>query len=218
MELMDEETRKQVKVALEAMTEPVHLIVFTSEIGCQSCNETVSIVKEVSNLGDKLTFETRDMVKESELAERYGIDKAPALLVMKGTEDDHKYLGIRFFGIPAGYEFTSLLDAVLTVSSGEDGISEEGREFLNGLEKDVHVQVFVTPSCPYCPRAVILGHHIALVSDRVISDMVEASEFPEMAQKYNVMGVPRTVINEEHHQEGAAPEKMIIQLIKNAVS
>jgi glutaredoxin len=76
------------------------------------------------------------------------------------------------------------------------------------------MQVFVTPTCPYCPRAVILAHHMALVSDKVTADMVEAQEFPEMAQKYKVMGVPRTVINEKHHQEGAAPERMIIQLLQ----
>ncbi|MFW3147304.1 MAG: protein disulfide oxidoreductase [Thermoplasmatota archaeon] len=218
MELMDEDTRKQVKVAVGAMNEPVHILVFTSEKGCLACNETVAIVREVASLTDKLTFEVLDLEKDAGTASEYGIDKAPAVLIMKGTEDSHEYLGIRFFGIPAGYEFTSLLDAILSTSSGEVGLSEDGKTFLSTLEKDVHMQVFVTPTCPYCPRAVILAHHMALVSDRVTADMVEATEFPEMAQKYKVMGVPRTVVNEKHHQEGAAPERMIIQLIKNAIS
>lgn len=218
MELMDKETKKQVKVAVGAMNEPVHILIFTSDAGCLSCNETVAIIKEVASLTEKLTFSEIDIQKDKDTALKYDIDKAPAILVMRGTEKDHEYTGIRFFGIPAGYEFTSLLDSILTVSSGEAGLSEEGKEFLEGLEEDVHIQVFVTPTCPYCPRAVILGHHMALVSDKVTADMVEATEFPEMAQKYRVMGVPRTVVNGEHHQEGAAPEKMIIQLIKNAIS
>ncbi len=218
MELMNNETREQVKVAVGAMTDPVHVLVFTSEKGCLSCNETLAIVNEISELTDKLTFEEVDLEKMDEVSQKYGVDKAPAVLIMKGTKDDHKYTGVRFFGIPAGYEFTSLLDSILSVSSGEDGLSDEGKEFLKGLEKDVHIQVFVTPTCPYCPRSVVLAHHMAMVSDKVTSDMIEASEFPEMAQKYRVMGVPRTVVNDEHHQEGAAPEKMIVELIKKAVS
>jgi glutaredoxin-like protein len=215
MELMDSETREQVKGALGEMQGPVHVLVFTAEEGCIACKETVAIVEEIANLSDKVTFMHMDIDKDKEEAVKYGVDKTPAIVIMKGTPEEHEYLGIRFFGIPAGYEFTSLLDSVLTVSIGKAGISEEGQKYLKDLKKDIHMQVFVTPTCPYCPRAVILAHHMAMVSDRVTADMVEAQEFPEMSQKYKVMGVPRTVINEKYHQEGAAPEKMIIQLIKN---
>jgi glutaredoxin-like protein len=218
MELMDNETREQVKGALGEMQGAVHALVFTAEEGCIACKETVAIVEEIVGLSDKVTFEHLDIDENREKAQEYGVDKTPAIVIMRGTQDDHQYLGIRFFGIPAGYEFTSLLDSILTVSIGKVGISEEGQKFLKELKKDIHMQVFVTPTCPYCPRAVILAHHMAMVSDKVTADMVEAQEFPEMSQKYHVMGVPRTVINENHHQEGAAPEKMIIELLKKVES
>jgi len=214
MELMDKETKEQVKGALGEMKGPVHVMVFTAEDGCIACKETLAIVQEIANLSDKVTVDHLDVDKDKETAEKYGVDKAPAILIMRGTKDKFEYLGIRFFGIPAGYEFTSLLDSILTVSIGVPGISEDGQKFLNGMTKDVHIEVFVTPTCPYCPRAVILAHHMALISDKVTADMVEAQEFPEMAQKYSVMGVPRTVINGKYHQEGAAPERMIIQLLQ----
>jgi glutaredoxin-like protein len=214
MELMDKETKEQVKGALGEMDGPVHMLVFTSEEGCVACKETVAIVEEIAGLSDKISFEHLDLENDSEIAEKYGVDKSPAIIMMKGTKEDHKYLGVRFFGIPAGYEFTSLLDSVLTVSIGKVGISEEGQELLKKLNKDIHMQVFVTPTCPYCPRAVILAHHMAMVTDKITADMVEAQEFPEMSQKYKVMGVPRTVINEKFHQEGAAPERMILELIQ----
>lgn len=214
MELMDAETKEQVKGALGELEGPVHALVFTAEEGCIACKETVAIVEEIANLSEKVTFQHLDIDKQKETAQKYDVDRTPAIVIMKGTEEEHEYLGIRFFGIPAGYEFTSLLDSILTVSIGKPGITEEGQEFLKGLKKDIHMQVFVTPTCPYCPRAVILAHHMALVSDKVTADMVEAQEFPEMSQKYKVMGVPRTVINEKYHQEGAAPEKMIIELLK----
>jgi glutaredoxin-like protein len=217
MTLMDEATKEKVLEAMEVMTDPVHIILFTDEKGCQLCKETEKIVEEVSALSKKLTHETLMINEKAELAEKYGVDRTPAILVMKGTPEDHTYNGVRFFGIPAGYEFTSLLDSVLTTSRGQTAISEESKEYLKNLDKEIHLQVFVTPSCPYCPQAVVLAHHMAMESDKVVADMVEATEFPELSQKYNVMGVPRTIINEDHHQEGAAPERMIMDLVKKAV-
>jgi alkyl hydroperoxide reductase subunit AhpF len=80
------------------------------------------------------------------------------------------------------------------------------------------MQVFVTPTCPYCPQAVVLAHKMAAASPLVRADMVEAQEFPHLATKYQVMGVPRTVINETTHVEGAAPESMVLGKLREAVS
>jgi hypothetical protein len=65
---------------------------------------------------------------------------------------------------------------------------------------------------------VTLAHHLAIASPWVTADMVEAIEFPHLAQKYSVMGVPRSVINETVHQEGAAPEPMFLERLKAAVA
>lgn len=216
MPMMDGETAAKVKEALEGMKESVHLLLFIDKERCTLCSETREIVTELSTLAPKLTFEVLDIKEDQDMAKKYNVELTPALLVLKGTKETNDYPGIRFFGIPAGYEFTSLIDAILTVSSGEEAISREGIEVLKGLKKDIHIQVFVTPTCPYCPRAVVLAHHMAIHSERVVADMVEAQEFPELSMKYKVMGVPRTVINGTLHQEGAAPERMIIELIKKA--
>ena len=135
-----------------------------------------------------------------------------------GEEDSGvRFYGIRFYGIPSGYEFTSLLDAIQSVSRGTAELSEETQTYLNELSKPVHLQVFVTPTCPYCPQAVVLAHHMALASPMVKADMVEAQEFPHLSTKYQVMGVPRTVINESAHVEGAAPEAMVREKIQEAL-
>jgi len=75
----------------------------------------------------------------------------------------------------------------------------------------------VTPTCPYCPQAVSLAHQVAIASPHVRADMVEAVEFPELAIRYQVMGVPRTVINERVHIEGAAPEPMVLGKLREAL-
>ncbi len=64
----------------------------------------------------------------------------------------------------------------------------------------------------------MLAHDLAIASDMVTADMVEATEFPHLAQKYRVMGVPRSIINETVHQEGAAPEPMLLERLKEAVA
>ena len=81
------------------------------------------------------------------------------------------------------------------------------------LRDPVHIQVFVTPTCPYCPCAVVLAHKLAMASELVTADMVEATEFPHLANKYHVHGVPRTVVNETIHIEGAVPEAALMSEI-----
>jgi len=149
----------------------------------------------------------------------YNLDKTPAIAIVAdgGDEPDTDY-GIRYYGIPSGYEFMSLLDGINTVGSDEAQLQQETIDYLNTLEEDVHIQVFVTPTCPHCPRAVILAHHMAYASPRVTADMVEAMEFQELSNKYDVYGVPRTVINGTVHQEGAAPEPMLLQKLQEAVN
>ena len=213
MPLLDEETVGHVKQQLADLAGPARLVMFTQELECEYCKETRQLVEEIAQISDQLTAEIYDFVIDREKAEEYGIDKIPAIAVI-GVED----YGVRFYGIPSGYEFTSLLQAIKTVSSGHPPLAEGTLEFLCGLEKPVHIQVFVTPTCPYCAGSVVLGHQMAVASPLVRADMVEATEFPHLAIKYQVMGVPRTVINETVHIEGAVPESMVLETLQKALS
>jgi len=212
MPLLDGETKEQVKRELADLAGPVQLVVFTQEFECEYCAETRQLVEEIARLSDQLTAEVYDFVTDGEKAEELGIDKVPAIAII-GAED----YSVRFYGIPAGYEFTSLLQAIHTVATGKPELSEETMEALAKVAEPINMQVFVTPTCPYCPQAVILAHQMAIASPIVHADMVEAMEFPHLATKYQVMGVPRTVINETVHIEGAAPEPMVLDRLWEAV-
>lgn len=129
---------------------------------------------------------------------------AAALAVLGGKGEDY---GIRFFGIPAGYEFASLLESLEMVARGDSGLDAATREKLKALPSPVSLQVFVTPTCPYCPRAVLTAFRFAVESEKVHASMVEASEFPHLANKYQVSGVPHTVIGDSSQaMVGAYPE------------
>jgi len=211
--MIDEATVKKAKDLLGKLADPVKLIVFTQEIECNYCKETVALIKELTKIDPKIESEVYDFQKNKEAVKKYGIDKIPAIVVEKETED----YGIRFYGIPSGYEFVSLLETIRTVSTGEHGLGDENVERIKGIDTDVHLQVFVTPTCPYCPRSVITAHRFAFLSPKVKSDMIEVTEFPHLGNKYGVMGVPRTVINEDQYIEGAVPEKVLADKIIQAL-
>ena len=163
------------------------------------------------------TFATVDhIVPTNELKEPYSDPIAQEMIeaLRKNTKD----YGIRFYGIPSGYEFSTLVEGIQMVGAGDSGLSQATKDALAKLDKPVHMQVFITPTCPYCPKAVHVAHQMAMESPFVQADMVEAIEFPHLSNKYSVMGVPRTVINEDTHVEGAMPEPMILQKVLMSVN
>ena len=216
MALLKEEDRQHLIKEFEALQNPVKLLMFTQEFECQYCQETRMIAEEVAELSDLISVEVYDFVADKEVVEQYDIDKIPAIAVLQGGDEPQDY-GIRYFGIPSGYEFSSIIEDVMMVSQGESGLSEETKARVAELKEPVHFQVFVTPTCPYCPRAVRLAHQLALESELIRGDMVEAIEFPHLSAKYQVQGVPRTVINEMVHIEGAVPEPMLMARLDEAV-
>ena len=216
MPLLKEKDRDYLEEQFAQLEAPVKLIVFTQEFECHYCAETRQIAEELAALSDNITLEVYDFVADKDVAQSYAVDKIPATIVMRGGQQAKDY-GIRYYGIPSGYEFSSLIEDIRLVASGESGLSSQAKKWASALEEAVHLQVFVTPTCPYCPQAVILAHQLAMESDLIHADMVEATEFPELSMKYQVMGVPRTVINETTHVEGAAPEPMLLARLQEAL-
>ena len=218
MPLISEKDAQQLRSEFEAaLTSPVKLVMFTQTIECQFCKETRQIVEEIAELSDKITTEIYNFVSDKAMADMYGIDKIPAIAILRVEDGEEKDYGIRFYGIPSGYEFTSIIEDIMDVSKGESGLMPKTKESVANITQPVHFQVFVTPTCPYCPRAVRLAHQLAIESELIRSDLIEAIEFPQLANKYSVYGVPRTVINESVHQEGAVPEPMMLAKLLEAV-
>lgn len=217
MGLLSEKDQEHLTKEFAGLQKPVKLIVFTQEFECQYCRETRQIAEEVAALSANIAVELYDFIADQEIAEQFNIDKIPATIVMIGGDEPKDY-GIRYFGIPSGYEFSSLIHDILMVGGGESDLAAETKQWLSELKEPLHFQVFVTPTCPYCPQAVLLAHKLAMESDLVTADMVEATEFPDLSMKYGVMGVPRTVINDSTHIEGAVPEQMLLTKLREAAA
>jgi len=146
MPLLNAKVQADVRKAMEGMAAPVKLIMFTQAaqaLECEMCAETRALVEEVAALAPagKLTLEVKDFVVDTADVEAYKIDKIPAIAIV-GAKD----YGIRFYGIPAGYEFSSLMDDIVTVSKGESGLAAATKAAVAKINKPVHIQVFTTPT------------------------------------------------------------------------
>lgn len=212
IELSDKD-RQQILARLQGMQNAVKLVHFTQELDCDFCGETKELLETLASLSGRISLEVYNLQLEKDKAAQYGIDKVPAT-VIEGARD----YGIRLYGLPAGYEFVVLLEDILRVSRGESGLSAESVAKLRSLAAPVHLQVFVTPTCPYCPGATLLAHQLALESEQITADMVEATEFPDLVRRYNVRGVPKTIVNGKAGIEGSLPEPHFIDGILAAVN
>jgi len=206
MAILNEKVRQEVENALKDLTGGLKLVVFTQGFECPTCEDNRMLMEELASLSSKISIEVLDFVKDKEKAEQYKVDKVPATVV-EGKED----YGIRFYGVPGGYEFLSFINAMKMVSSKSSTLSPETKEQLKRLSKPVHIQVFVTLMCPYCPEVVHLAHEMALESPLITADMVEAAEFPQLSQKYNVFVVPKVVINDTIEFVGAVTEEEFLK-------
>ena len=108
---------------------------------CACCKETRELLEELTDLSDKFHLTVKDFVRDEQAAQDLGITRIPAF-VLEGQAKGR----VRYFGIPAGYEFSTLVEDLIDVSKGQTNLSEKTREVLSQVDQDMHIQVFVTPT------------------------------------------------------------------------
>lgn len=217
---LDEKIKEEVKNIFKELKDPIKLIVFTRDDTitvpgreCPTCKDNETLIKEVSALSDKISIEVYDIAKDDDKVKDFSIHRIPVTLVQTD-----KNVGIRLYGVPAGHEFATLLNAINIVSKSSSELSEQTIEKLKTISKPVHIQVFVTLSCPYCAPAASMAHNMAVENDNIKADMINAQEFPELAQKYDVFSVPKIVINETVQFEGAVDENAFLDKVLESVN
>jgi glutaredoxin-like protein len=217
--VLNDQIVKQINQAFTEVKELVQVLFFGSKDNCDYCNEAKQLLEEVTALNDKLELSVYDLQENADVASQFNVTNAPGIVIAAKDNAEVKNLGIQFSGIPSGHEFSTLINDIIIVSQRESGLDTKTREFLKNLDKPLHLQVFVTPTCPYCPRAVLLAHQMAMENPQMIrAEGVEATEFPELANQFNVRGVPQTVINAGKGMVvGAVPEQNLLAEIMRAL-
>ncbi|ODN30566.1 protein disulfide oxidoreductase [Fervidobacterium thailandense] len=188
----------------------VKLLFFYDE-NCEYCDLESQLLDEVKELSDKIIVEKYH--KNSEKGAEYKVEYAPALIL---TLSDGKDRGVRFYGIPSGHEFGTLIQDIVTFGKGaKPQLSEDTIKKLQSLDRPVKISVFVTPTCPYCPRAALTAHNMALASDMVTAEVIEANEFYDLSEEFGVSSVPHIAINRnpDRYFIGAYPEPQFLQQV-----
>lgn len=211
MALLSAQDQQVVRTHLAGIRHAVKLLFFTQTIGApESAMIARQILDEVAGLNDKISLEEVNFVLENDRAQQYGITHIPAVAILRDELDTR----IRFLGAPAGYEFMSLVEAVALAGGEDSGLSETSKKLIaEHASVPIDIQVFVTPTCPHCPRAVTLAHRMAVEHPQIRATCIEATEFMDLTRQYNVTGVPKTVVNGTIEILGAVPEDAFVRAV-----
>jgi glutaredoxin-like protein len=211
MALLPDEIKKQLSETFESLGSNVKIQFFKSKDKCNLCEETEALLKEVTELTDKVSLNILDFDEDKELADKYGIDKVPGFTLLK---EDDSLTGIKFYGPPAGYEINSFIFGLLETSGKEQEVPKELEEKIKAIDKKVNIKVFVGLSCPHCPGAVIAANKLALLNPNIDSEMIEASLFDDLSNEFGISSVPRIFFNDKNDLLGAQPLEEFINAIE----
>jgi glutaredoxin-like protein len=207
--LVPAEHREHIRAEFnEKLENPVRLIVFSQQIECRFCSETRQLAQELAALNIKIAVEVYDFVSNADKVAEFGIERIPALAVV-GQKD----YGIRFYGFPYGFEFQTLIESIVNVSRGRTDLSDQTKQKLMEVKAPAHIKIFVTLTCPHCSAVAIPAEKFAIENGMIKVDIIDAGEFPDLALKYTIVGVPKTVINEKVDFIGALPEDLFLEHI-----
>jgi glutaredoxin len=215
---------------------------------CDTCADTAELLDELVGLSDRLRLTTHDVTDDPEVATRYNVTAVPMVLLRPvnlnqdparldgdGTVGpasparstaagsrqglaNHTVSNVRFLGQPGGYEFTTLIEDLVDLGKGTTGLASTTVEAVRAIDVPVHIQVFVTPACPYCPRVARLAHQLAMENTLIVADVIEANEFPVLSERYQVRSVPKTVINDRVQIVGSISEATVLEGLTRAIS
>jgi len=197
-----------IRTMLASVNSAVRLVFFEQSIGCDACTPTRQLLEQLAELSPYVTVEAFNLVLEKDRAAQYAIDRVPAIVVCSPGRDR-----IRFYGAPFGHELMSLLEAIRLTASGESGLSEDSRARMAAMKKPVHLQVFFTPSCSFCPQMVNLANRLAIERSQITATAIDATQYPDLVRRYSVNGVPKTIINDALEIVGAASEKEVVEAV-----
>ena len=147
VKLLNEEIYQQIKELFDSqLDQPVEILYFSKLDPCKECDETHQLLEEIISISDKLHLIAYNVDDNPQQAQQYKVNLAPGLVITGRDADKLLDYGIRFAGIPSGYEFSSLIQAIILVSKRDSGLKSEVRSELKSLTTPIDLKVFVTPT------------------------------------------------------------------------
>lgn len=195
------------------LVDDVELIyISNSDPYCQYCQVIKQLYTELTELTDKVLLREFLIEENPNLSVEYEVEYFP-VTILKGKNRGL----IKFYGIPAGQEFPSFLEAIVMLSTGDHGLSDNLVAKIKEISKKVVIRTFVTPSCPYCPKMVFTTYQFAFINDFISAEGWEITEFPSISEKYDIVAVPKIVVNDRISWEGLVTPEYLLEKIFEAI-
>lgn len=199
------------KVRIDHFTQRPSRLYVPGREECPYCEDTRQMLEELAALTDKINLSVYELSEAREEAAKMGVDKVPGI-VLRGPANRP----VTFYGIPAGNEFSGFIETIVDASKGQVELARETSKQLRKLKKTVSITVFVTPTCPHCPKVARAAYRLAMASPHINATVVEASEFPRLAQRYGIQAVPTTVLDDRMVVTGAMNEATLLEQVLKA--
>jgi glutaredoxin-like protein len=200
------------RVRIDFFTEKETSLIVPGRQPCQYCKPTGQMLQELAALTDGISLRQHIFEQDKEAVAQYRVERIPAIVLHGGDERWLKY-----YGLPGGYEFITLIETIVDISRGISYLSDETRKKLRKLKNDVRIQVFVTPACPHSPQMARLAYQLALESPRIRAEVIEANEFPELSQRHQVLTVPTTIIEDKTRFSGGVHDDVLMNVIEGVL-
>ena len=197
--------------ALARMKNPVRLVLFTRDVGCEACPDARKLARAIKTHSSKIALEEYDMVMDRDKTTQYGIKMVPALVVQGGEG-----YAVTFYGLLEDVFLGVLLDTILAVSENKIWFPDYIRNTLNHLAEDVKLQVYVESDCLQCRAVAITAIGLALKSKLIYTDIIIASDFPELIRKHDIKTLPKTIFGENLHMDGHVTESEFLEMVFKA--
>lgn len=209
--MIDENLLNSMQHDLSRMKNPVRLILFVRDAGCETCPEALNLARAIKARSPKIALEVYDQVMDRDKAEQYGVKHVPSIVVQGGNGRM-----VRFYGLIEDVFLRILMDTVLSVSNGKVWFPENILRALSHLEREVGIQVYVESDCPLCRPVAETAIGLALESDLIVADVIVASDFPDLIRKHSIKKLPKTIFGANLHMDGHVTETQFLEMIFQA--
>ena len=183
------------------------------DLTAQACAISYQLYREITALSPKLSVIFVDLDSPEGFQKALDLAIDPLRLPVMAFKAGNLAGKSQFYGIPAGYEFATLVENISDLSRNRSHLKDTTLAALAELSAPALIKIFVTPTCGFCPSAVRMAHQMAMATPHVTAEIIEANEFQDLTEQYNVYGVPKTIINDRVEFEGAVPEKVFLEKV-----
>jgi glutaredoxin-like protein len=206
---LEKRTLEWAQFQLTKLGGPVRIRVFSIHDHCVFCKTVDEVVNSLAEMSEKIVLLRSGFEPDEPVARNYGIERHPAM-VIHGKRD----FGMRFFGMPIGYQFGVFVEDLVMASTGESDLSGEVKLKLRSLRKPVSIQVYTLPDCPGSPRMARAAHKFAIENNNITADVVDIMEFWDLAAEKRVLETPKTIINGSTEIQGVISERELADRIR----